>query len=319
MQIHRPRLHPNLGALQSTSRELPTRAGPESLTEEISVRRFFILTFVLGWGIAALALIFMDQVEAVFGELSMTNPVFILVVYSPAIVGIYLIWRHYGFSALGAYFRRLTLWRLPGSWWLFLLLGIPAAKYLGAAFNGTATEFPISPWYDVFPAIAAALLIGPIEEFGWRGVALPLLQRKYTPLTASLILGAFWGLWHAPAFLMSGTPQSAWSFGPYVIGVVALAVILTPIFNAAQGSILIAMIYHFQMNGPAWPDAQPWENFIFAAVAIIIVALKWREMTSREGAATDIFLHEGAPGGDATDASRAILRETRRDAEPLHG
>jgi membrane protease YdiL (CAAX protease family) len=58
----------------------------------------------------------------------------------------------------------------------------------------------------------------------------------------------FWGLWHAPAFLFGGTPQSAWSFGPYVIGVLALSVILTPMFNAARGSILIAALFHFQMK-----------------------------------------------------------------------
>ena len=86
--------------------------------------------------------------------------------------------------------------------------------------------------------------------------------------------------------------QSSWSLWPYLIGVMALAVILTPIFNAARGSILIAMIYHFQMNGPAWPDAQPWENFIFAAIAIAIVAFMWRAMTTREGAATKIFVSD---------------------------
>ena len=262
------------------------------ITSAISVKRFFVLAFAIGWGLAILMLIFLDQIEAVFGEMSGTNPVFVLVVYSPAFAAIYLIWRRYGFHSLKSYFQRLTLWRLPGRWWLFLLIGIPAAKYLGAAFNGKATEFPFSPWYDVLPAFAAAVIIGPIEEFGWRGLALPLLQRRYVPLTASLILGAFWGLWHAPAFLMSDTPQSSWSFAPYVIGVISLAVILTPIFNAARGSILIAMIYHLQMNGPAWPDAQPWENFIFAAIAIVIVVFKWREMTTPVEAATDIFMDE---------------------------
>ena len=88
-------------------------------------------------------------------------------------------------------------------------------------------------------------------------MALPLLQRRFAPLTAGLILGSFWGLWHAPAFLHSGTPQSAWSFGPYVIGVLALGVIVKPMFNAARGSILIAALFHVQVNGPAWPDAQP--------------------------------------------------------------
>ena len=38
---------------------------------------------------------------------------------------------------LGSYFRRLTLWRMPGAWWAFLVVGIPA-KYLGAAINGSS-------------------------------------------------------------------------------------------------------------------------------------------------------------------------------------
>ena len=158
--------------------------------------------------------------------------------------GVYLVWRHYGTKGLGSFFRRFTLWRMPVAWWLFLILGIPAGKYLGAALNGTITDFPFDPWYGVLPMFAAALLIGPVEEIGWRGVALPLLQRRYSPLWASLILGAFWGFWHLPAFLLSGTEQSAWSFGPFVLGVLALSVLVTPMFNAARGSLLIAALFH---------------------------------------------------------------------------
>ena len=36
-------------------------------------------------GIAALLILFPDQLQAVFGELSYTNPLFILAVYGPAI------------------------------------------------------------------------------------------------------------------------------------------------------------------------------------------------------------------------------------------
>jgi Na+/proline symporter len=74
-----------------------------------SLGAFFALAFGLTWGIAALLVLFPDQIEAIFGELSHTHPLFILAVYSPGFAGVFLVWRHYGASGLGSFFRRLTL------------------------------------------------------------------------------------------------------------------------------------------------------------------------------------------------------------------
>jgi membrane protease YdiL (CAAX protease family) len=179
---------------------------------------------------------------------------------------------------------------MPVAWWAFLVLGIPAIVYTGALFAGTATDFEFDPWYSVFGALGLALVIGPVEEFGWRGLALPLLQRRHTPLTASLILGALWGIWHAPAWLLSGTKQAAWSFPAFFVGVLAIAVIVTPMFSAARGSILVAALFHFQVNGPVWPDAQPWDTLVYAAVAVVVVILNRRTMLSRTGAVTEVLM-----------------------------
>lgn len=211
-------------------------------------------------------------------------------------LGVYKVKKARWVELLLSYFRRLTLWRMPVAWWAFLVPGIPAVNYLGAAVTGTISNpFRFSPWYTVLPALATVLAIGPMEEFGWRGVALPLLQRRFTPLLASLILGLIWGLWHAPSFLLSGTPQSSWEFGPYFVGVVAIAVILTPIFNAARGSILIAALYHFQQNNPIWPDGQPWSSYLFAIAAVVVVLLNRKTMFSRDGAVTEVLM----PDADA--------------------
>ncbi len=274
-----------------------------------SLGPFLAIAFGLGWGIIALLILFTDQIEAIFGEVGYTNPVFILAVYSPGIAGVFLVWRHHGITGLGSYLRRVTLWRMPAAWWVLLVVGMPAVFYLGATIKGTITDpFPFSPWYDILPALVAGLLIGPVEELGWRGVALPLLQRRFPPLWAGLILGVIWGVWHAPAFLLSGTPQSAWSFGPYFIGVLAITVILTPMFNTARGSILIAALFHFQMNGPAWPDAQPWDNLVFAIVAVVIVLFNLRSMLTREGAVTEVLMT--AEEGNPDDAGAMALAPT---------
>ena len=72
-------------------------------------------------------------------------------------------------------------------------------------------------------AVLLMLGLGPMEEFGWRGVALPLLQRKFRPIGADLILSILWAVWHLPAFFLSGTPQSQWSFPAFFVGVVAIS------------------------------------------------------------------------------------------------
>ena len=254
---------------------------------------FLVLTFGLTWGIAALLILFTDQIVAIFGEISQSNPVFILAVYSPAIVGVFLVWRFYGLQGLGSFFRRLTLWRMPLVWWLFLLLGIPAIAYLAAALNGTLSDpFPFSPWQQVIPALLLAFFLGTLEEFGWRGIALPLLQRKMAPFWASLTVGIIWAAWHIPAFLLSGTSFDAWSPVPYFGGVIALSVIITPMFNSARGSLLIAYLWHFQMMNPIFPDSQPWDSLLFAIAAIIIVWLNRRTMFQRGSGVTTILMPE---------------------------
>jgi membrane protease YdiL (CAAX protease family) len=251
---------------------------------------FLAITFGLTWGIAALAILFPDQVTAVFGEMGMTNPLFLCAVYAPAIAAFILVIYGYGADGLRRYLSRLLLWRCPIGWYVFLLVGIPALMYCAVALKGTLgdTPFPFSPWYHVFPALGLALVVGPIEEFGWRGLALPLLQQKYAPLWAGLVLGGIWAVWHIPAFLLGGTPQSAWSFTPYFLAIFAISVIMTALFNASRGSLLLPALLHFQLNNPTYPDAQPYDLVTVGLAAVLVVVLNRQQMLRRDGAATEV-------------------------------
>ncbi len=254
---------------------------------------FLAITFGLTWGIVALVILFNEQMVALFGEVSMSNPLFILAVYAPGIAGFVLVWWHYGLKGLGSFLRRLTLWRAPLKWWLFIILGIPVVVYTGAAIKGTISDpISFSSWSELLPALALALFLGPIEEFGWRGLALPLLQRRFAPIWAGLILGVIWAIWHIPSFLMSGTPQSAWAFGPFFLGIIAISIIQTPLFNVSKGSLLIAILYHFQMMNPIFPDAQPYDIYFFIAIAVIVVWLNRRKMFERGTGITDVLMPE---------------------------
>ena len=277
-----------LNEVRESNNEIYTGGNPMKTKTLIP---FLALTFGLTWGIAAILIFFYDQVVAITGEISMSNPLYILAVYSPGIAGVLLVWRHYGTRGLRSFFKRLTLWRAPFKWWLFLILGIPAVVYTGAAIKGTIGDpLPVSSWTAVLPALVLALFLGPIEEFGWRGVAQPVLQRRFAPFWVGLMLGILIAVWHIPAFLLSGSPLSDWSFVPYFGGVIAVYVILTPFFNAARGSLLIAYLYHFQLMNPIFPDAQPYDNFLWIAIAVIVVWLNRRTMFRRgEGVQEVLF------------------------------
>jgi hypothetical protein len=245
-----------------------------------------LITFGIAWGLFALFALFPAWITQSFGPLSGRHPLFILAVYAPAIAAFGLVLAHAGLVGLLRFLTRLARWRARPLWWAFLVFGIPLIFIIGSALKGNlaAHEFPFRTVGEALMAMGFMLMLGPIEEFGWRGVALPLLQRRLAPIWASVVLGLIWGLWHMPAFLMSGTPQSAWDFSPFVIGAMAISVILTPLFNASGGSILLAMLFHFQLNNPLWPDAQPYDSAVFAAVALVVTLMNRKAMFSRDSA-----------------------------------
>ena len=72
-------------------------------------------------------------------------------------------------------------------------------------------------------------------------------------------------------------------------------------FNAAGGSILIAALFHFQLNNPAWPDAQPWDTLVFVAAAVVITLVNRQAMLSR--ASTAIVPFGGSPDAPSGHAN----------------
>jgi len=252
---------------------------------------FLLIVFGLAWALFALFVFATDWVVRVFGELSASHPLFILAVYAPAIAAVLLVGLKTGLGGVRRFLSRLFLWRASPWWYAFLLFGFPAIFFSGALIKGNPASAPMltESFIDLLPLIGFMMALGPVEEIGWRGFALPILQRRLVPFWAGLVLGVIWAVWHLPAFMLSGTPQAAWGFMPFVAGSVACSVILTAFFNDARGSILLSMLFHFQMNNPLWPDAQPYDMFMFVLAAVIVVWLNRRALFSRTHAVTQVI------------------------------
>src|SRR5262249_28751123 len=144
----------------------------------------------------------------------------------------------------------LALWRVYFKWFLFALIGLSAIMVLSvvflpealASFQGPAGLAPL-PMLALFVYIF--FLGGPLgEEPGWRGFALPRLQRRYGPFFGRLILGPIWAFWHLPIFWIP-----AWNFPPTIINIVmfitsatVFTVALAWIFNNTKGSLFVAVL-----------------------------------------------------------------------------
>ncbi len=246
---------------------------------------FLVLSFGLTWGLAIVMVLFTERVEALFGPLSMTNPLFLLAVYSPAIAGLLLVLREAGWPGLSRFLRRLLIWRVHVGWYLLALAAPPllmtVAAGVGEGLQGWSYAY--TSVGALLAALTMTLLIGPVEEFGWRGLMLPLLQQRYTPFAAGLMVGAVWTLWHVPAFLLSGTPQSGFDFLPFVLGTMSISMIMTVMFNATAGSLLLPVLMHFQLNNPITPDGQPLDAIAFLLLAVALIWWQRGAMFARTG------------------------------------
>ena len=182
-----------------------------------------------------------------------------------------------GVRDLGA---RLVRWRVPVRWWL---VAVSPVVFLGLALAAMAAAGRALPGVGDFgrfsgtPAIglAGVLLIifaGALgEETGWRGYALPQLQRRFSPLASSLILAVLWFGWHLPQFFVIATYRD---FSPvqYVgmfLGLACGAVVLTWLYNRSGGSILLVIVWHGLYNFVAATQAAT--GMLAAVVSTLIM------------------------------------------------
>ena len=161
-----------------------------------------------------------------------------------------------GRRGLAQLLRGMGRWRI-GFGWAAIAVFSPFALFLLSAailtlfgqpwpdFGGIAAKFTDFSWLSVWFLGSAIYGLG--EEPGWRGFALPRLQRRWSALVASVILAIFWGLWHAPFFFYRFQFGSGEVVG-FFLGLLAGAIWLTCLYNATGGSILATMSWHITWN-----------------------------------------------------------------------
>ncbi|MBC7927992.1 MAG: CPBP family intramembrane metalloprotease, partial [Bryobacteraceae bacterium] len=145
--------------------------------------------------------------------------------------------------------RASLRWRVHPGWYLAALLA-PLTLLLAAQLvsrillPGEAPALAPQRPDAVLTLTWMSLLANPWEEVGWRGFAFHRLQMRISPLLAAVVVGVFWGWWHIPLFLWTGSPMSTFSFWPWFISLVAESCLVGWLYNSADHSLVIAMLFH---------------------------------------------------------------------------
>jgi membrane protease YdiL (CAAX protease family) len=133
--------------------------------------------------------------------------------------------------------RRIVAWRVRPGYYAYAL-GLPVLLWsiMNLALWAVGEPVRLSLTGERLPTYLAtfafvSLLGGGFEEPGWRGFALPRLQGRHSPLTATLILAALWGLWHLPLY------------GLGFVGPMLYAFYYTYLYNRT-GSVLLCILLH---------------------------------------------------------------------------
>src|SRR5215213_3670140 len=190
---------------------------------------------------------------------------------------------------------RLVLWRVGIQWYLFVLLGVPLIMLTGTmVYSGELPNLGAlgGPSYLLNYLGTFALVIvlgGPLfEEIGWRGFALPRMERLHGPLLASVILGVLWALWHLPEFLVPSWAASSGGGGLvsitlFTLTALTFTIVITWVFNNTRASVLLAILVHTSIDAFTVPlgatfsaravlSALPFMSG-FGVVAIVLIVL----------------------------------------------
>lgn len=256
---------------------------------------FFALAFALSWTPWAMAGWWMTdpvrEVAIVAGR------------FGPAVAALVVIGRVGGAAALAEALRRHV--RLRGAWKALALAAVlpvvlaSTGLALHRLLGGSAVPGPLYP-VPMLPVVVLYVLVlgGPLgEELGWRGFALPRLERRARPLAATVALWIVWAVWHLPLFLLEDSVQALVPFWLWLTQLLVVSVLLTWFARRTPWSLAPVLALHTSSNvtvgmcfiaPPGQPALLPMT--LTVAVGAVVAALMVTTPTFRGHTAT------GAPG-----------------------
>jgi len=211
-----------------------------SVSTNRQVITFFILTYTLSW------LLFF------IGHKVQFMPVIMLGIWAPSLTSVGLTLYFFGKKGLSQMFGRFKRYKVKWYFWVLLLLLPVSIHFVGRSlwqlfYDGAINPFHLKPAYWLGAIIPSFLIAGFGEELGWRGFALPRLQRNFSPVKAAFILATVHLLWHLPTYWL-GQGMHNVPFLFTIAFVFPWTFIFNWLYNKSGGSLIFAVGFHAISN-----------------------------------------------------------------------
>jgi membrane protease YdiL (CAAX protease family) len=208
----------------------------------VSVRRHRLIVFG--------GLVLLLTVAAMAAQLGEAATPFALV-FVPFVSAIIVAGIADGGAGIVTLFRRIARWRAEPKWYA-AALGIPLLMWMTITAVGVLLGTPVTSLFKDLGTIPIVLLVVTIpafvEEFGWRGFAVPAANRQWSVVTTALVVGLLFLIPHVGLYL-PGHIYDDLPIWPLPLLILSGSVLYTWVFVASRGSSLLAALMHAASNG----------------------------------------------------------------------
>jgi membrane protease YdiL (CAAX protease family) len=213
---------------------------------------YFFIAFVFTWSISAILILSKFGVIKPF-PLWMHS----FTAYGPLISAFIVTGLCRGSTGVKSLFLRIIEWKIGFRWFIvsalslitiFVFAGVIFYLLTGQGINiGLLGQLDNTANLGISGAWLFSVLTSGIgEETGWRGFALPRLQKSRSAFTSTIILSIIWAFWHLPYFFYV-PGYMIWGLADFpfiILGLIIGGFILTWLYNSTKGSVLAVAMWH---------------------------------------------------------------------------
>lgn len=176
----------------------------------------------------------------------------ILAAFTPMIAASILVYKEEGRIGIEKLFKRiLDFSRITKKIWYLPIALLPFLIYLLIYIVIHLIGLPLPINFDIpflsIPFLFCLFFVGAVaEEIGYMGYAIAPMQERFGALSASILIGIPWAVWHYPSIIQQrhNLTWIAWA----TLGTVAVRVLIVWIYNNTGESLFACILFHALLN-----------------------------------------------------------------------